>query len=158
MPKEMISFFSLTNIRLNGCFSLMLTLGINDSSPGTARSFARRASIESGEPATNRLIPSVLSRIVPFRPHALQSVISDSRNSLRPDSSAKRYVEIFVIADTVQKIIKHGALLVKNAEADRWWLAGSEQRFHQLRLLTFNRFYSDVLQLSSLGIYSCIVI
>jgi|GEM_PF-3680996 len=54
--------------------------------------------------------------------------------------------------------MKYGSLLVKNVETKIWWLAGSEQRFHQLRLLTFNRFYSDVLQLSSLGIDSCIVI
>jgi hypothetical protein len=37
--------------------------------------------------------------------------------------------------------MKHGSLLVKNVEIEICWLAGSEQRFHQLRLLTLEQIF-----------------
>ena len=86
----MISFFKRTNMRLNGCVALRLIFGSSDSNPGIARNRARSRSMDSAAPATNKLIPSGLSRMVPFSPQSLQQATSSARNGLRPLSSVKQ--------------------------------------------------------------------
>ena len=89
-PNAMISFFSRTSIRENGCSSLRLYFGARSSSPGKARSTPNSSSTPSALPATNKLIPSGASRIVPFKVRSLQKEISSSRRALSPSIRAKR--------------------------------------------------------------------
>ena len=86
----MISFLIRTSIRENGCSRLSLTLGSSPSSPGTARTTSSSELIAASGPATKRLIPSVLSRIVPLSPPCWQASMSTARSGLSPSSGAKR--------------------------------------------------------------------
>ena len=79
----MISFLILTNMRVKGWSSLSLYFGVRSSSPGMLRNSVSNFSMVSCGPAMKRLIPSVLSRMVPFRPQLLHWVISLSLKDLR---------------------------------------------------------------------------
>lgn len=82
IPKAMISFLILTSIRRNGWDSLSLTLTSRDSRPGMARRRTSSDAMSSPAPATKRLMPSVLSRMI-LSDRLLHRESNSSRSGLR---------------------------------------------------------------------------
>ena len=88
--EAMISRLIFTSIRVNGCSPLLLNFGSKPFNPGTNRSSLSNSSISGLAPATKKLIPSTLNKIVPRRRHSRHFENNRSRSGSNSCKWAKQ--------------------------------------------------------------------